>query len=236
MQKKVDIYIEMLYANIMKYLMILMYSVISIAYADNREKVLILDTGISSKWVDKKYLCEDGEKSMFSSVEDTNGHGSNVYNLITENMDSTRYCIVSLRIFGDDDKCSDKDCLSAFHEALKLVVKDSKIKHLNLSLGGKEKSLDIVVIEKILERGGFVTVAAGNQAKNLDESCDYYPACYKETIKNNNFRVVGNNWTIRSNFGKIVTDTEFAYKVGVPAMTGTSQASAILMSKLLKKR
>ena len=218
----------------MKYVYYILLT-ISIAYGETREKVLIVDTGISAKYVDKKYLCKDGEKSMFKTMEDVHGHGSNVYGLIAENINSEKYCIVSLRIFGDDNKCSDDFCMGGLQEALKLIREDKNIKHLNLSLTGKSESLDELMIEEVLKRGGYVTVAAGNQGEWLDAKCEYYPACYKLKIKNPNFRVVGNSGAISSNFGKIVTDIEKAARVGNPSMTGTSQASAMLMGKLLKK-
>lgn len=68
------------------------------------------------------------------------------------------------------------------------------------------------LIKKASDQGIIIIVAAGNDAQNLDEKCDVFPACYKHYDKNNiikNMYVVGSlkqdgEIADKSNYGKIV--------------------------------
>jgi hypothetical protein len=90
------------------------------------------------------------------------------------------------------------------------------------------------VIKKFIINGGVLTVAAGNNSSNLDKKCNAFPACYRKLLPYKNFHVVGASDTGSSNYGKVVTDIEKGSNVGFPVMSGTSQASAVKMSKILK--
>lgn len=217
----------------MMFILLVLFSFSSITFSDNRDRVLIVDSGISSEFVDKKYLCENGEFSFEENKNDEHGHGSNVYNLITNGIDTKKYCIISYKIAGKDGSIKGKEMDKRFNEAIEIVNNDKKIKYLNLSIQGTETGKDLDLIKIILDRGGSVTIAAGNNSINLNDKCDVFPACYKKVIKNNNLHVIGNT-LISSNKGKVVTEIINGVRVGYPVFSGTSQSSAIKMNRILK--
>lgn len=208
--------------------------------AENRIKVAVIDTGISREMAKKNFICKGGLLDFTQTHPyDTNGHGTNIVEIISENINPKTHCIVSLKFYLSTSSGSKN--LSNSLNALRAVAEDYSIKYLNLSLGGPEP--DIIernILRSILARGVIVTAAAGNERDNLDGKEKYYPASYRETLKYKNFYVVKSR-LYSSNYGSVVTDTyegcnrkSYLSDVTIKPLCGTSQASAQKMSDILK--
>lgn len=219
----------------------------TVAQATNSiEKVLILDSGLSShldQSVDKSFLCENGEQTVFKDKEDRYLHGTNIYSIISKGLDKTKYCIISFKMFemGDNTLQAYDVMQKKYKMIYDFVVKDKNIKHINMSFSGrsphkKEKE----IIDIILRRGGYVTVAAGNIGYDLAINCNVFPACFKLSYaKNERFKVVGSitgEYSNKDSSGKVINYWAVGDKLGYPVMTGTSQASALTMNILLKNK
>lgn len=196
-----------------------------------RNQVAIIDTGININQVDKKYLCRGGHSSLTDSkwYEDDIGHGTNIYNIITQGMNPNTSCI---RIFKIGDKNTDGNSISFNLNVVLNYLIDSKVKLINISMAGYGFSLiEHINLVRLVYSGKKVVVAAGNNNQNLDKKCDIYPACH--AIYHDNFIVVGSNCGRFSNYGKVVDFYENGCNQGVPMMTGTSQATAKKTNKIV---
>lgn len=201
--------------------------------AETRIKIAIIDTGYTHSEKVDKYLCV-GEHVSFvddSPFQDTVGHGTNIAGLITNGLDPNKYCIVIVKFFKGP-KGSAKVVESI------LYALTQKVSYMNLSLGGQRQyEAEKQAIIKALNSGVKVAAAAGNDGKNLDLDCYYYPACYNDVLKNPRFHIVGSNtisWHRYSNYGSIVKYREDGTNKGLPPQTGTSQATAIHLNKWIK--
>ncbi len=209
--------------------------------AQARTPIAIIDTGFKLS-LDKSVLCESGHKDLTgTTLNDINGHGTNIAGIIAQRMDRRKYCLVIIKWWHDEiqtrsnmDKMDD-----VMSEAVNHAVKYGA-KLINMSLYGtlnlpKEK----MAIIKALEKGVVVVVSSGNDGKNLSEQCDIFPACYP--IKSPNFRIVanyqGNIPSTRSNINGPVTDKENGMNVEGYGyvMSGTSQSAAVLSGKITSK-
>ncbi len=210
---------------------------------EKREKVAIVDTGISNPEYFKNYLCKGGHRDFTGSKEgitDVNGHGTNIAGIIAKYMDPAKECLLIYKFYTPNG-----GMLNLEHEksALKQAL-DDEVSRVNLSLGGgDEDAEEKELLQTLLKRGVVVAVAAGNDKQNLSKKCNYYPACYGFSDKN--FHVVQNGYvnttlaenTTQTNYGGPVTDIEHGTDVegaGV-IMSGTSQATAIVTGKLIQK-
>ncbi|MDD5650808.1 MAG: S8 family serine peptidase [Candidatus Nanoarchaeia archaeon] len=219
----------------MKFFIILML-IISISYAkdEKRIKIGIIDTGISIDQTRSEIMCKKGIKTFFND----NGigidkHGINIFNIITKGLDAKKYCIISYKVFNN---FRNKNNIDIYNKAIKMAI-DDNVKYLNISMGGNNFNWnEYSLIQKSLTKGMVVIVAAGNDGKNLDKYCNYYPACYIKYLKEKNFKVVGAYNLDLSNYGSIVTNFEDGYMVGNPKLSGTSQAAANYTKKILIKK
>lgn len=208
-------------------------------FKDDRIRIAVIDTGILQHMATMPYMCKDGFKSIPGiSPEDKNGHGSNIVGIISKTVNPLTHCVVSINFYSQHGTATQK--LQNLIQALKMVVSDKRIKYLNLSLGGPVPDTEErIYIKKILDMGIIVVAAAGNNGENLDKKLNtYYPASYRHEFKYNNFYVVG-SLLMSTNYGSIVTDilsgTNVDPKIpGVPVLSGTSQAAAQKMQKILK--
>ena len=205
-----------------------------------RIKIGVIDTGIARN--QSKWLCRKGRvsfKEPFKSPKygwDRQGHGENVIGLITKGLDPQKFCIVSYKVYDNDkDLALVKDFINAINMAIK-----AKVKVLNISMGGPSYvKKEYAAIVKALGSGMKINVAAGNDSKNLNKQCDYYPACYIKTLRMStkkafSFHVIGAYNLKYSNYGnQIVTNFENGRNVGIPVTSGTSQATAIFTNKML---
>lgn len=198
-----------------------------------RIKIAVIDSGINSSAL-KPYLCDGGHIDLTgNTLTDVVGHGTNVTSIIVKNLNPKTHCIVIIKWFHND-----KAHLSAVSPAITKAIED-KVSYINMSLSGYAyDAQEFYSIQKALDLGIVVVVAAGNNGKNLGVKCDIYPACYP--INNKNYYVVANFVDdVRfdsSNFGGPVNAFENGVNInaGGYVMTGTSQAAAKFMNDLLK--
>lgn len=217
----------------MKYFILSLLLACTSVFAEDRIKVAIVDTGISKTQATSEAACKSGHQTFVGrGIYDNHGHGTNIFSIIAEGINTKTHCIVSYKFWYPE--ISGEASTIATINALRAVRKDLDIRYLNLSLGGPLPDLqEKQIIESLLVRGVTVVAAAGNESNNLDRNCNYFPACYRQEFKYENFRVVEAMGKF-SNYGSVVTDTFSGIRVGTPALTGTSQATAQKMASILK--
>jgi subtilisin family serine protease len=217
----------------MKYLIMFLLSFSCLAGSvEKRKKIAVLDTGIGLSQILQDYMCKDSRKTLLplDAGLDKHGHGKNVIGLIAKEINSKTHCIVSYKIFNYNLK------KQYMNDGIRQAIKDG-VKYINISGGGPNSEPDSNkeerrLIRKALKKGIVVILASGNQGLNLDKNCNYYPACYKKDIKNDNLIVVGAKDVKSGNKGKIIDFYEKGKLVGTPVMSGTSQATATVTGKI----
>lgn len=205
-------------------------------------KVAVIDTGIAESASIK--LCKDGHRSFIDNepLVDYNGHGTHIAALIEQHAgNSDNYCLISLKFYANNsqDKVNELYAIKAsLKEAIRL-----KVQYINISAGGaspdKEERL---LIEEALNRGIKVIVAAGNNGHDLDQDCNYYPACYDSRLTIVGNMGLDNLKSPSSNYGNYINHWEIGTQVvsklpgynNYGPMTGTSQATAITTGKMIK--
>lgn len=235
--------------------------VIPIAYSKCKPKPVtigIIDTGFGylNNGKDEAKLCQFGHKDFTIQQQfykdphiktpipvDVVGHGTNIAGIIESYADNTNvnYCMVILKYYmgsGMGSFQNGQNTIRAIEYAANI-----KLDFLNYSSGGRDPSeAEYAAIERFLDSGGTLVVAAGNDGENLDEDGhDYYPAKYVK--KDKRIIVVGmldkNGVPLKSsNYGTIVSRWEVGVNVwgfGL-VQTGTSQATATATGKLVSQR
>ena len=191
---------------------------------NNPIKVAVIDTGLENAYRSNAHLCPDGHLDLTGEgLEDTNGHGTNITGLIVKNAPGNHYCLIIIKAYTSKNEYLTR----ALEYAYKL-----KVDIITLSSGGPvPNDPEREIVQKILNEKITLIVAAGNNKRDLDENCMYYPACYDERI-----HVVGGPESY-SNRGRIVdTIVEGAYQRAFGhTYSGTSQSTAILTGKFLNK-
>lgn len=220
--------------------------------SDARKKpviIAIIDTGFgyNDKSLVESNLCMYGHRdftgdnkySSFDTIDsvpkDLHGHGTNVLGIIDKIAGGGNYCFVVIKFFsgkpGSKKEYSAKEAIR-FATALKPDI-------INFSGGGSEFSYEeYKAIERYLNHGGIFVAAAGNDDKDLGQPTNtYYPALYDPRII-----VVGNLErngikNDSSNYGKPVKYWEMGTNIKVFGImfTGTSQATAIMTGKIVKR-
>lgn len=222
--------------DMIKYLFLILISFK--ALSETRQKIVVIDTGISVEQSTSNYMCKNGVLGTAGSWIDFNGHGQNVVGLIAKHINPKKTCIVSIKL-----DFMRMDTLES------MIVKSMRMAELhrpvaiNISMAGTFRSeLELRYLTKFISSGVKVIVAAGNEGANLDEKCEIYPVCYlkemrekTKPVNTSNFFVVGAKNLIVSNTGSLITVIAEGIKQGVPALTGTSQATANFTGKLFSK-
>jgi len=196
------------------------------AFGDKIIKVAVIDTGLKQVYRPSARLCNTGHKDFTGEgLEDYHGHGTNIVGLIVNNADAQNYCIVIIKAYGKKGVY--------YNQALQYAY-DIKADIINLSGGGAgEDPVEKQIVLKLLDRGTTLIFAAGNDKRNLDKNCYYYPACYDSRIF-----VVGSKTTPHiSNYGSIVDimeDGDYQTAFG-ETFNGTSQATANFTAKVIRE-
>lgn len=209
--------------------------------------VAVIDTGFEfSEKTKGVKLCKYGHKDFSSTNKvdsrftvtpvptDSHGHGTNIAGLIQKYAGNVDYCMVILKYY--DPKASGQVNLENSVKAIRYAT-DIKADYINYSGGGSVADInEVIAVKRFLNRGGKMVAAAGNERTNIDFK-PFYPAALDSRIVS-----VGstNEMGIRlptSNFGTKVTKWEIGYKQEGfgKTMTGTSQAAAITMGKIIKE-
>lgn len=207
-----------------------------------RVKIAVIDTGIYLNKEIAPFLCREKHiDTTHTTIIDRHGHGTNIASIIASGLDPTKVCILIIK-YGDGQYGQ------GLISSIEYAVSDPKIKYVNISSGGPFSiARERASIQKLLNRGTYVNVAAGNFATNLKKACDYFPACYP--FKSEYFHVVasGKNEGLKrsySNYGSPpVTDWSSNDKVCAGkldnlktlCMQGTSQATAVFTNSLIRK-
>lgn len=195
-------------------------------------RIGIIDSGLPPNF--KQFpICASKDFTNTDIVDDL-GHGTNITNLVTNNLDKDRYCLVVAKVFSSKEIGTPMERVVA---AL-IFLHENKVSVVNLSLGSLEgfDHMEKTAIQMLLNEA-VVVAAAGNNSKNLDEKCNYYPACYSNRIL-----VVGNGFSnsdkaFSSNYGKYVKVWEDGEKQcgGGICQSGTSQATAKATNKVVRR-
>lgn len=225
--------------NMIRWIFILLLSTLS--FAKEPIKVVIMDTGLDIK--DNRFtLCENiiGLDFTNQGLMDVMGHGTHIAGIIKKYAGDSNYCFIIMKYYSDIQTKDEN--LKAITSSLKMI-KYIHPDFVNFSGGGpnyEKKEYDLI---KDMPNVKFV-VAAGNENINLDEDCDYYPACYKLP----NIIVVGSLDTNKrkaktSNYGNIVNFWEIGQHVKSTLpndregyMSGTSMATAVRTGKLVNEK
>jgi major intracellular serine protease len=206
--------------------------------------IAVIDTGIDAA-VPK--LCKVGHKSFVKSLpdplQDEHGHGTHIAGIISSIAgDGDYYCLISIKYYDGSGRESN---LTNLIKSIQYAV-SLRVDFINISGGGEDPSdEERKTIEKALDNGINVVVAAGNDGKDLDKDCNYFPACYDTRII-----MVGNLLNTSpptpapsSNHGSRVTRWEVGTHIKstlpgghVGTMSGTSQATAVATGKMVRFR
>lgn len=155
----------------------------SLIAGDNRVKIAVIDTGIPTEKDLKPLLCTDND----FTINDKDGHATVIARIFKdEGLDHTKYCLYFRGVLLDQRKMYDLDNL--FNEISNLIYKG--VKYVNLSFAGAGfYKQEFQSYELLIRKGIKIYVAAGNNARDLDQRCDIYPACY--IIVSDNWFVIG---------------------------------------------
>lgn len=196
-------------------------------------KVVILDTGLDVEDPKYKfYLCKKGHEDFTGTgLKPHNSHGTLVVDNFIKNAKGSNFCLIILKYFDEyETKRTSLDYLLALEKATQL-----RPDIVNYSGGGNRySSYENSLIEKNPQILFFV--AAGNEGRNLDEQCAYYPAC----LGLPNIVVVGalsgEHKASYSNYGAIVTEWENGAVKDVDGdyVYGTSFATPIVAGRYVR--
>jgi len=202
---------------------------------ETRNKIAVVDTGIiHSKYIDK-YLCKDESADFTStSLVDNIGHGTVVAWLIAKRIDPEKSCLLIVKW---TDSATDCDYMPILF-SLEYILTLENIKVINMSYyGGRAINSEKHLLETILKKNIIGVTVSGNDGKDLDKSCDVYPACY---YLKDNFYVVasykGRKRNLTSNYNGPTNAKQNGDKVSIAGfkMSGTSMSAAIKTSRIAR--
>ena len=209
---------------------------------EQRTKIAIVDTGIMTEFINREFMCKCGHRNFVhgtDDVKDTHGHGSNLAWLITRDLNPKTHCLLIYKYYSSGSGFSNiMNGVQSFMMAVRLGAK-----YINYSGGGDEESpAETKVLQDALSKGIRIVVAGGNDGRDLDKKCNYFPACIKTNSPH--FYAVGNcrdgKYAKSSNYGGPVNQCRDGMYKGPSSphllrMSGTSQSTAIFMNDLIKK-
>lgn len=198
-------------------------------------KVAVVDTGLDLK--DPRFqsvLCPTGHKDFTGrGIEDRHGHGTHMAGLIKQYAKDADYCLIIIKYFPYK-----KGTASPIYKALE-HARDMGADFVNLSGGGKGAEIGEADAISSARNTTFV-VAAGNDSQNLDEKCDYFPACYYlrnvyvvGALGRNGKRLSSSNYGSVVDFWELGENVLSALPEGTGYLSGSSIATAIHTGKLV---
>lgn len=206
----------------------------SLANAEDRVKVAVVDTGIVMDDEIYPYLCHEGHRDLTNTgIVDRRGHGSMIAHVITQKLDPTEYCLIILKWYnlGGGNPTLAAEAISQANTQNAHII--------NLSLSGTgAKQGEAIAIKEAIVRGAVVVVAAGNDHIDLSQDCDTFPACYPYTTPL--FHIVADyltgNKSPYTNYGGPVTDTEDGRVIYQGRYwDGTSVSAAKVTNRILRQ-
>lgn len=204
-------------------------------------KIAVIDTGINHIESHVK-ICPNGLYDMTGNIFHMNvqsfemtdevTHGTNISYIIADNLKDVDYCMYIIKVYGKTSSFNAYTHLLGF-----LLAYNLDVDVVNYSSGGLSNLHEEEMIIKFMtDRGTTFVTAAGNESKNLDLNCNFFPCCYKETV------CVGNMYDkyhkhYLSNYGSKVTKWELGCNIdaGGVVMTGSSQSTALYTAKLVRE-
>lgn len=219
----------------LRYLIFLVCFLTSVFVEAKTIRIAVLDSGLNVRNKEDVKLCTTGHFDVTDTgFIDNIGHGTNVAHIIAEKLKDVDYCIIVVKIF---DPKSQLRALPSTEIALLYLLHLEKLDFVNYSAGGPGyQYAESILIKAITFMGTSFVAAAGNEGKDLDKQCNYYPACYPNVISVGNLETEKKK-NITSNYGKKVVSWELGTNVcaGGVCLTGTSQATAAHTAKLVKE-
>lgn len=219
-------------------------------------RVAVIDTGydfystwpnIESKGLAKPKLCNGGhidltrDESDKEYLKDNHGHGTHIAGIIARYSEDTNYCLIIIKFY--DPKIKTANNLNNTIKAFRWAI-EQHADIINYSAGGTDYSKEEkAAITEALNKFIRVVVAAGNESSNIDEKGKhYYPAYYSRSIESVGNIMDNGKLGPKSNYGRSVA----CYRPGTDVfsllpgnsygvMTGTSQATAIRSSEIVKE-
>lgn len=220
--------------DMMKWLMVLL-TVISVnAFAGQRTlRVAVLDTGLNLN--DPRFagvLCRSGHKDFTNtSIEDYDGHGTEVVGLIRKFAHNARYCLIIVKYWSKGVSST-----RAYADALNYVY-TLKPDVVNLSGGGHHPIASELLVIASNPHITFI-VAAGNHNEPAEK---FYPGAYGATF--GNVRTIGSlDGGNRASFSNYGTFLKWRQGKNIPVMqlfgnegvdSGTSMSTAIYTGEYL---
>lgn len=190
--------------------------------------VAVLDTGFNVT-PDVVPLCNQPLPDVSPRL-----HGSNVAGLIAQEAGVADYCLLIIRVFQVGANGKPEVNLGMYFNALQLLVKIRPFA-VNLSFGGETMwPTETKLIKELLKLNVIVVAAAGNDKKDLDSTCNYFPACIDKRVI-----VVGSTTGDYSNKGARVVDFRLDGSNRTAAgttLSGTSQAAALFTGLLIRSQ
>jgi subtilisin family serine protease len=219
----------------MKKLVIVAALLIAVGAFASRPKRLIIaivDTGIRASPELEGKLCGGIDITGYG-LYDRDGHGTNVASIIARQIDGSKYCIMPIKFWNSVKQVAPIDI--AIKEAIKHGAS-----YINISAGGGlYLKAEHTALKRALNKGITIAVAAGNDGRNLEEVCYYYPACYKDLREYSGWYVVANmrdgKLVDKSNYGFPVNASGDGHEISAGGTTesGTSQATASFLGHLI---
>ena len=203
---------------------------------EKRDKIVVIDSGVSFEQSKQPYMCHNGVVTTYNDDGlDDQRHGTNIVSIVSPNIDAKTTCLVSIKVIRPS--VIQESNISNYIAGLKWASM-IKPKFVNISMVGYEPlDAELYYIMNILKNGGVVSVASGNEFKDLNRNCFVFPACFGNTLNKkyqNKFFVVGSR-TTNSNYNGPVNVYLDGKKQGSPMMSGSSQATAKMTALLISK-
>lgn len=150
------------------------------AHASQLIKIAIIDTGYNPEYAKQlkapllKLCLNEGKDYVNSDYTINPYHGTEIGSIIAKELINVNYCAIIYKVFSNDLFQIDINIVKALKD---LETKD--IVAINLSFGGiRPIETENTELQKLNDRGILIFAADGNDNKDLDKECNYYPACY----------------------------------------------------------